>query len=162
MKNKDVKLSFTKSVHCWLKPNILLYDRPTLEWVNKDFNESSLVLIGNGGDEELKKLELYHYNVKPWIFWPRRPMILENFLQEKGILSEIDRHIETLFIGNFENSVQEKYRTREKWEDVIQHFVCTKGTKHKYTQTEYLSKLRSSKYGLCLRGYGSKVTEKWN
>jgi hypothetical protein len=156
MNNKDVKLSFTESSHCWLKPDILLYDRPTLEWVNKELNEASLVLLGNGGDEEMKKLDLFDYNVKPWIFWPRRPMILEKFLEEKGLLAEVDRHIETIFIGNYENSVQEKYRTGEKWENVIQQFVCTKGSKHKFTQTEYLNKLRSSKYGLCLRGYGSK------
>ena len=104
----------------------------------------------------MKKLDLFDYNVKPWIFWPRRPMILEKFLEEKGLLAEVDRHIETIFIGNYENSVQEKYRTGEKWENVIQQFVCTKGSKHKFTQTEYLNKLRSSKYGLCLRGYGSK------
>ncbi len=157
MKNKDVKLTFTQSGHCWLKPDILLYDRPTLEWLNKDFNDASLILMGNGSDDiEIKKLTLYHYNVKPWIFWPRRPIVLERFLEEKGILTEIDRHIESIFIGNYENKVQEKFRSDKKWEDVLQCFYCTAGQKHKFTQTEYLNKIRASKYGLCLRGYGSK------
>ena len=35
-------------------------------------------------------------------------------------------------------------------------YHCTKGQIHKFTNEEYLMKLRSSKYGLCLRGYGSK------
>lgn len=158
IKNKDVKLNFTQSGHCWLSPNILLYDRPTLEWLDKEFDKASLILVGNGSEEsELKKLRLYHYNASPWIFWPRRPMILEKFLEEKGILPHIERHIESIFIGNYENSVQEQYRTSgQKWEDVISVFFCTKGQKHKFTQIEYLKKIRHSKYGLCLRGYGSK------
>ena len=40
--------------------------------------------------------------------------------------------------------------------NVIDQFYCTSGKKHKFTQNEYLEKLRNSKYGLCLRGFGSK------
>ena len=29
-KNKDVDIVLNKSGHCWLQPNILLYDRPTM------------------------------------------------------------------------------------------------------------------------------------
>ena len=35
-------------------------------------------------------------------------------------------------------------------------YHCTRGTQHKFTQEEYLTMLSKSKYGLCLRGYGSK------
>ena len=68
-----------------------------------------------------------------------------------------ERPIESIFIGNYENSVQEKFRkTNVSWESVLTEYHCTKGSKHKFTHEEYLLKLRESKYGLCLRGYGSK------
>ena len=64
-------------------------------------------MVGNGSEKvELEKLRLYHFNVSPWIFWPRRPMILEKYLDEKGIVANVDRHIESIFIGNFENSYE--------------------------------------------------------
>lgn len=159
MKNKDVDIEYNShSGHCWLKPNILTYDRPTLEWCNREISNSTLFLLGNGcikqEGEELTKAGI---NVKPWIFWPRRPMIVEKILDEKSILNYEERDIESIFIGNFENSVQEKYRNvEEDWENVLSEYHCTKGDKHKFTNEEYLMKLRSSKYGLCLRGYGSK------
>lgn len=65
--------------------------------------------------------------------------------------------IESIFIGNFENNVQEKFRkTDTGWENILDEYHCTKGQTHKFTHEEYLMKLRQSKYGLCLRGYGSK------
>ena len=90
-------------------------------------------------------------------FWPRKPEIVEQILDEKGILNYNERDSESIFIGNFENPVQEKYRNiNDNWENVLSEYHCTKGDKHKFTNEEYLMKLRSSKYGLCLRGYGSK------
>lgn len=92
----------------------------------------------------------------PWIFWPRRPDILEDILDNNKILSYNERKIDSIFIGNFENNVQEKYRNTTKWENVLSEYHCTKGNKHKFTQEQYLHKLRNSKYGLCTRGYGKK------
>jgi len=159
-KNKDVQITTTKSDHIWLKPNILLYDRPTLEWINPEVMKSTLFLLGNGDIKEegdiLKKKEL---NVKPWIFWPRQPKILEKTLHEEGILSFEKRTVESIFIGNFENPVQKKYRidnVNNTWKDVIEEYYCTAGKQHKFSQKDYLMKLRNSKYGFCLRGYGSK------
>ena len=97
-----------------------------------------------------------HLNVKPWIFWPRRPQLVEKLLEEYPILSYDKREIESIFIGNFENRVQEKYRNNQLWENVLSEYHCTKGQQHKFSHEEYLMKLRNSKYGLCLRGYGSK------
>jgi len=159
--NKDVDIRLDdKTIHCWLEPNILTYDRDTLEHCNDEIFESSLILLGNCNIEvEGKQLKsvLKHSNVKPWTFWPRRAMILENILKKKGILSYDTRNIESIFIGNFENSTQEKFRkTNVLWETVLTEFHCTKGFIHKFTHEEYLMKLRESKYGLCLRGYGSK------
>lgn len=161
IQNKDVDVKYDdKTIHCWIEPNILTYDRPTLEWYNQEINTCSLMLLGNGDvkieGEEIKN-RCNNINIKPWIFWPRKPMLLEKILKKNSILSYSERTIESIFIGNFENSVQEKFRkTNASWDTVLTEYHCTKGQSHKFTHEEYLMKLRESKYGLCLRGYGSK------
>lgn len=161
VQNKDVDVKYDdKTIHCWLEPNILTYDRPTLEWCNQEIVTSSVMLLGNGDvnveGKELKS-KIPNLNIKPWIFWPRKPMLLEKVLKTKGILTYGKRTVESIFIGNFENSVQEKFRkTDASWDTVLTEYHCTKGQQHKFTHEEYLMKLRESKYGLCLRGYGSK------
>jgi hypothetical protein len=161
LQNKDVELKYDdKTIHCWLEPNILTYDRPTLEWCNQEIVSSSLMLLGNG-DVEIEgkelKTKISTLNIKPWFFWPRKPMLMEKILKQKGILNHNERTIESIFIGNIENNVQEKFRkTTESWETVLTEYHCTKGKQHKFTHEEYLMKLRGAKYGLCLRGYGSK------
>lgn len=157
--NKDVDIELVNdSIHCWIYPNILLYDRPTLEWCNPEILNASLFLLGNGDIElEGKELNKKIKHVKPWIFWPRKPEIVEQILDEKGILNYNERDTESIFIGNFENPVQEKYRNiNDNWENVLSEYHCTEGQTHKFSNEEYLMKLRNSKYGLCLRGYGSK------
>ena len=161
LQNKDVDIKYDDTtIHCWLEPNILTYDRPTLEWCNQEIANSSLLLLGNGdvkveGQQLKDKLPIM--NIKPWIFWPRKPMLLEKVLKTNGVLSYGDRKIESIFIGNFENNVQEKFRnTNVSWATVLTEYHCTKGHTHKFNHEEYLMKLRGSKYGLCLRGYGSK------
>lgn len=161
LQNTDVDVVYNdKTIHCWLAPNILTYDRPTLEWYNQEVNNCSLFLLGNGDTNvEGKQLQnnLPNIHVKPWIFWPRKPMLLEKLLKTHGILDYTNRNINSIFIGNFENSVQEKFRkTEEQWDKVLTEYHCTKGQQHKFTHEEYLMKLRDARYGLCLRGYGSK------
>ena len=156
-KNKDVDIVLNKSGHCWLQPNILLYDRPTMEWFNKEVLDTSLLLFGNGDKNvEIPKLKIMGIKGRSWIFWPRRPIILEYVLNKIKYIKYSERKTETLFIGNYENSVQKKFRTDKDWKSVISEFHCTSGKKHKFTQQEYLMKLADAKYGLCLRGYGSK------
>jgi len=158
--NNDVDMIYNNSMHCWLEPNILTYDRPTLQWLNNEINNASSLLLGNGDINKEGKEITKHFpniNIKPWIFWPRKPMVLEKILKEKGIISKYeDRTIESIFIGNIENDIQNKYRENSSWEKVLTEYHCTKGSKHKFSHSEYLMKLRESKYGLCLRGYGSK------
>jgi len=156
--NYGVDIEPSINGHCWIGNHILLYDRPTEEWFNGELSSSSLILLGNGDiNKEGETLKGNSLNVAPWIFWPRRPKVLENILREKGILSYEDREIESIFIGNYENSVQSKYRNAgPNWSSVLTEYYCTSGHEHKFTQEEYLMKLRSSRYGLCLRGYGSK------
>jgi len=161
VQNKDVDVKYDdKTIHCWLEPNILTYDRPTLEWCNQEIVTSSVMLLGNGDvnvEGKQLKSKIPNLNIKPWIFWPRKPMLLEKVLKTKGILTYDERTNESIFIGNFENSVQEKFRkTDASWDTVLTEYHCTKGQQHKFTHEEYLMKLRESKYGLCLRGYGSK------
>ena len=161
LQNKDVDVKYDDTtIHCWLEPNILTYDRPTLEWCNQEIMKSSLFLLGNGDvniEGNQLKSKIPNLNIKSWIFWPRKPMLLEKILKEYNVLSFEQRSIESIFIGNFENNVQEKYRkTNVSWENVLSEYHCTKGSEHKFTHKEYLLKLRESKYGLCLRGYGSK------
>ena len=164
IKNDDVDILYdAKTTQCWLEPNILTYDRPTLQWCNQEIVNSSLLLLGNGDinvEGKTLKDNIKHLNIKPWFFWPRKPMLLEKILKEKYILSYEERNIESIFIGNYENNVQEHYRntniTKKNWENVISEYHCTKGNNYKFTHEEYLLKIRSSKYGLCLRGFGSK------
>lgn len=149
-----------KTGHCWLEPGILLYDRPTLQWLNQELNKAIVFFLGNGSmeneGEQLKRLGLH--NVRSWIFWPRKPEILEKFINDTPLRTYGERSSNVVFIGNFENQVQERYRknTHIDWKSVIDDYHCTKGTSHKFTQLEYLERLGNSKYGLCLRGYGSK------
>jgi hypothetical protein len=161
IKNKDVDIIYdTNITQCWLEPNILTYDRPTLQWFNQEAVNTSLVLLGNGdinNEGLILKNNIKHLNIKPWIFWARKPMLLEKILKEKHILLYEERIIESIFIGNYENNIQEQYRnTNIHWKNVISEYHCTKGNQYKFTHEEYLLKIRSSKFGLCLRGFGSK------
>lgn len=156
--NSDVNIELIDNGHCWLGNHILLYDRPTHEWFNQDLVNSSLILLGNGDiNIEGKILKDNGLNVKPWIFWPRRPFILEKMLDNNKIKSFSERTMESIFIGNIENNVQNQYRnTNNNWENVLDVYHCTQGRQHKFTQEEYLEQLANAKYGLALRGYGSK------
>tara|TARA_B110001452_G_scaffold265957_1_gene271690 strand:+ start:3880 stop:5394 length:1515 start_codon:yes stop_codon:yes gene_type:complete len=156
--NYDVKIELTDSGHCLLAPNILLYDRPTDEWFNNELVNTSLILLGNCDiEKEGKVLKDNGLNIKPWIFWPRRPFIMEKFLTTNSRKQYADRKIDSIFIGNIENSTQNQFRnTQKNWEQVLDVYHCTQGTQHKFTQEEYLEKLSNAKYGLALRGYGSK------
>lgn len=158
--NTDLDVRYVNNTrHCWLDPNILTYDRPTLEWCNDEVPQCSLMLLGNGDIEKEGKYlknKIPRLNIKPWIFWPRRPVLVEKILKEISHMTFEERPNESIFIGNFENSVQKNFRTNTNWGDVVSEYHCTAGSKHKFTHEEYLMKLGHSRYGLCLRGYGSK------
>ena len=156
--NGDVNIELIDGGHCMLGNNILLYDRPTQEWFNQDLINTSLILLGNGDiNKEGQILKQNNLNVKPWIFWPRKPFIIEKYLENNKIKSYNERIIKSIFIGNIENNVQNQYRnTNNNWENVLDVYHCTQGTQHKFSQEEYLQQLANAKYGLCLRGYGSK------
>jgi hypothetical protein len=156
----DVKIhQDSNTINCWLAPNISLYDRDTLGWVNDEMNKTSFMLIGNGNISEDKPVLQKRFptlEVHPWMYWGRRPSIIEDMVINKKRLAYEERKHETIFIGNYENAVQKQFRTKYNWSTVIEEFHCTAGSKHKFTHEQYLEKLREAKYGLCLRGYGSK------
>ena len=160
VRNSDVDVRFSdNTIHCWLEPNILTYDRPTLQWCNDEIARASLILLGNGDikveGEQLKLMT--NVPIKPWFFWPRKPMLMEKLLKAHGVLTWENRTIDSIFIGNFENSVQARFRNTDvNWSDAIDEYHCIEGSEHKFSHEEYLMKLRDAKYGLCLRGYGSK------
>ena len=90
-KNSDLKIEEnSESGHLWLGDNILLYDRPTTLWFNREVLQSYKMLLGNGDvEEEASHLRQNKLDVSPWIFWPRKPKVLEEILQADKILSLI-------------------------------------------------------------------------
>jgi hypothetical protein len=126
--------------------DILLYDRPTLQWISPNL-KANKVLWGNtvpdGGI--------------PWIFWGRRPKLMEKIIKEEGRLSYQDRKTETIFLGKVENNVQMSFRQiAETFKGHLTEFDMPINGNYKYDQYQYLQRLRDSKYGLCLRGFGPK------
>jgi hypothetical protein len=156
--NSDIKLSNINSGHCWLAPNICLYDRPTTEWFNQELTHSSVILLGNGDiNKEGKLLTQNGPKVKPWIFWPRNPIKYEGHLDNNPRKLYKERQVETIFIGNIENDTQNNFRNNNiDWKSVLSEYHCTKGQQHKFTPEQYMYKLSNAKFGLALRGYGSK------
>ena len=145
--NNLCNIHLTDNEHVWFnKPNdILLYDRPTLDWLqNTQYNH---ILLGNPNN----KIE----NSSSWIFWGRSPRQLENIRQ--NIIPYQERNINSIFIGKIENSIQDKFRNNNKYQNYIEFFeMMNYNEKYKYSQNEYLNLLSHSKFGLCLRGYGPK------
>jgi len=151
---KCVQIINTNSGHVWFDNKVLLYDRPKLEHMDKEGLNANMILLGNGSmNIEGNEIKKYNQNVKPFIFWARNPLLLE---QNLNYIKYEDRKYNSIFIGNIENSTQEKYRNNINWKNVIDLYEITNGTKHKYTAKEYIELISQSKYGLCLRGYGSK------
>lgn len=133
---------------CWLNEigDILLYDRPTIDWFKQSPEKYNKILFGN------HVLDIP--NSSSWIFWARRPELLEN---TRKILKNYDeRDFQTIFIGKIENNIQAKFRN-SNWSNYIDKFVLLQPSQpYIYTQQEYLEEISKAKFGLCLRGYGPK------
>ena len=142
----DVEIGNTRN--CWVGSvnNILLYDKPTLEWFNPNIDRYNFALFGN----TVPDLP----NSSPWIFWGRRPRFMEEIKKYRNNWN--DRNIDSIFLGKVENNVQLNKRTSIDWSNSIELFEMPVNGEYKYTQKEYLELLTRSKYGLCLSGYGPK------
>jgi hypothetical protein len=158
-KNADVDVVHDNVPNLVLEPAVMLYDRDTMRWfVPQTMQGIVKVFLGNcdaEGDAALVRQA--GFEVSPWIYWPRRPIFVEHLLA-KGVGGKgfTERGVESVFIGNFENAVQQRFRTSDDWGSAVQEFHLTGGTKHKFTPTQYLEKLAEARFGLCLRGYGVK------
>lgn len=158
-KNKDLRIVYDDTKNIVLEPSVMLYDRDTLRWFQpQDMRQIIKVYLGNCDvEEDGEDVREAGFKVSPWIYWPRRPLLVEALLL-KGEAGRgfAERPIESLFIGNFENSVQEKFRTSQDWSTAVTEFHLTGGHVHKFNPKEYLLKLAEARYGLCLRGFGVK------
>lgn len=139
---------------CWLGGigNTLLYDRPTWTWFDKASEKEKtyrLCLTGNPSPSEKPR-------VKPWIFWPREPRLVEE-MASRVRKSFTERTENMVFYGRIENEEQGSWRKELEWEQVCSKFSMQKGKEpYLLKPREYLEALGNAKYGLCLRGYGPK------
>ena len=138
--------------HVWANSvgDVLLYDRPTLEWLRGVKYKTGL--FGNTVPTGNKDY--------PWFFWARHPKKLVTQIN-KGLKSYKERKIKSIFLGKVENPVQFNNRAKLNWSDVIDLFEMpiSQGypvAQYKYTQDEYLELVPQSLFGLCLPGYGPK------
>ena len=143
IKEYDGKYIFFNNIN-----DILLYDRPTLEWLENDIIYN-IGLFGN------PILPINSYLNSLWTFWPRQPKLLQLFITNNTYNTFQQRYIHSIFIGNIENDIQNMYRSNI-WESYIDFFELTYTSIHKYTHNDYLKLLSFSKFGLCLRGFGPK------
>jgi hypothetical protein len=127
---------------------VLLYDRPTNEWrlaASEAEKSWRLALFGNPKVGSVSK-------AVPWFFWPRRPELVENLA---SVAAAKDRK-GLVFYGKVENAVQGR-RRKGDWKSVCSEWVLVQGDEpYPFTQKEYLERLGSARYGLCLAGYGYK------
>ncbi len=157
--NGLVDIAYTSSNYVWFgdeetENSVLLYDRPTLEWWRRSPPQKyKCALFGNYIPTHQDQIPKSY----PWIFWGRRPKMLEQ-LASQPRKHWIERSIISIFMGKIENQVQQAYRDVNTWRSCIQQFSLIVGpqTKYPYTQSDYLVRLSDARFGLCLRGYGPK------
>jgi hypothetical protein len=146
--------------HCWWGEigDILLYDRPTLRWFDESRTTYQMALFGNCAPPDKARLRQ-----SVWAFWPRSPRAIEALVAKHAVLrSYAERTIPSLFLGKVENGVQlaaRKTTGGPDWSTAVSLFsmpVDSTGAPYPYTQAEYLEKLCSARFGLCLRGFGPK------
>ena len=130
---------------------VLLYDRPTMEWLHASKELTwKRGLFGNPNPKLAP-------NATPWSFWPRRPRLVEEIAKEtRRPFSE--RKQSVVFYGRSENAVQLRNRSGADWSTACSEYVhLTSATSsYPYTHEQYLRKLQDARFGLCLAGYGKK------
>lgn len=96
----------------------------------------------------------------PFTFIPRFSNMLERHTRSRIRKSHRERTIETVFIGQLLNEHQKKMRLRGgDWSKAIQYFHLRPSDSEGHyaiPHKEYLEILSSSRFGLCLRGFGPK------
>ena len=137
----------------------LLYDRPNLDWLRAApaaEQRYALALFGNPIPPTPATGQ-----AKPWIFWPRRPNLVESLVAVGLPATPYDARPDGLvFYGRSENAVQLGHRKKEDWSKACAEggkFVHVEGSApYPFTHEEYLVNLSKARFGLCLAGYGRK------
>lgn len=133
--------------------DILLYDRPTLEWLDKAPPIEKTWKKAYFGNPVPPKSDNPTSSMS---FWPRRPILLEDLIGQ-GVGLSTQRPLGLVFYGRSENNVQFSKRSVKDWASVCDEFIHVVGNKpYPYTQRGYLMRLSNAKWGLCLAGYGNK------
>ena len=150
---KYITLKEDSVSNIWLNGvgQILLYDRPTLQWLEASPpNEQRWrqALFGNPPPIRLGQ---------SWSFWPRRPLLVEEIVKSRLPLKGFNqRTLGTVFYGRSENQVQKRNRSVD-WSSACDEYVHLEGQEpYPYTHKEYLERLSNARYGLCLAGFGKK------
>lgn len=146
------------SPFCWWGGigNILLYEYAThRQWI--DIPSYQMALFAN---PPLPGPDAHVLRQSTWSFWGRRPRMLEEVVAEcEHMRGYSSRPIASVFLGKVENGLQLQRRTTVDWSSSCELFsmpVDMTGQAYPYTQREYLGKLCSSRFGLCLPGFGNK------
>lgn len=128
---------------------ILLFDYDRLD--DREIPPFEAVLLGN----TVVDCPVCH----PWILWARSPRLIRE-ARTRSIPGLQERDIESVFLGKIENDVQARNRPQDWASAGIELYHCPvdlPGPDHyMFTKQEYLEKLRQSRFGLCLPGYGPK------
>lgn len=141
----------TQTPYCWLGGigETLLYDRPTIDWLQHTPATYKRILCGNPDASQVP-------NGIQWTFWPRRPELVEEIVKQsrKGYMERTDTLV---FYGKIENDIQRNHRNNKLWE-ACDEFMMPVGANKEYafSQTEYLNKMGNARFGLCLAGFGPK------
>jgi hypothetical protein len=135
---------------------VLLYDRPNHDWRLAAPSVEQVWKKGLFGNPRPSASA----GAKPWSFWPRRPELVEAIVAA-GIGGWDARTRGLVFYGKIENKVQERRRTAADWSGAAQagdsEWILVRGDQpYPFTQREYLERLATAKFGLCLAGYGLK------
>jgi len=120
--------------------DVLLYEYPRLD--DRKVPQFNYCLFGN--TVPMKKATK---KWTPWVFWGRRPMLMEEIVANEGVSSYEKRDIGSMFLGKVENEIQFGFRA---------HHEMPINGEYKHSQYEYLQLVNRSRFGLCLRGYGPK------
>ena len=141
----------TQTPYVWLGGvgETLLYDRANYDWLKQTPATYKKILCGNPDAAAVE-------NGVQWSFWPRRPQLVEERVK-KPLPAWSEREKTCVFYGKVENMTQYKHRSNDLF-NICDEYDMPVGVEHeyKYTQEQYLDALASSKFGLCMAGFGPK------
>jgi hypothetical protein len=143
--------------HCWLggRRRVLLFDRPCAQkWADATARTRPLrSLVGNTGYDVLPR-------ALPWIFWPRRPLHMAQFLAAVPPAKlDAPRSRQIVLIARFQTGKQIRARalvTRDPgWRAQVDDWHVGSAVPTLPSRT-YIARIAAARFGLCVAGYGPK------